>query len=232
MTWKPLFLLAMITFAASCSAATYPIGLTVEGSVISGVDTYGEIDAAGTNLDGKRYSLFFDVGGYNGPDFVRSGPYSDNVLIGSFGPKLTIDHVTISAGGYGRFYIDKSLNRTQIAIEQLSDFTQIYFYLSSPNSVVPSADLTKKWKYRVRQGDTSGANWATSHFFPGAYVSGLSLNLRVDSLVFSGSNTGAFVAEPATWAMMIAGFGLLGVAMRRSGAAIRGTKIARYRGNQ
>ena len=45
--------------------------------------------------------------------------------------------------------------------------------------------------------------------------------LSLDNLTFASSTVTAAVPEPATWAMMIAGFGLVGGAMRR-----RSTKIA------
>lgn len=59
----------------------------------------------------------------------------------------------------------------------------------------------------------------------GAGLSSITLNYSASSnLVVFATNTGAPVPEPATWAMMVLGFGLAGYAVRRAG---RATKVVR-----
>jgi hypothetical protein len=93
--------------------------------------------------------------------------------------------------------------------------------------VVQSIDLKGPGTvgYQVASGYVDVVLGSTfSTYFPGAVTSGLNMSARGTGVAFSVDNIvvnlGGAVPEPATWALMLAGFGMAGAAARRRKPAL------------
>lgn len=83
-------------------------------------------------------------------------------------------------------------------------------------NIVSSSDFRTALEYDVQSGDGSFGGFTIGHYVSGTFyaLAGGSFNNTHLSIASVASNPTA-VPEPASWGMMIAGFGLLGSSMRR-----------------
>lgn len=210
-----------LTAAAPVWAGTFVI--TYKGTVASGTDPLG-IFGGGT-LDGfaftAEYTLTYPGGdtinvvGTEASGYIDTYGYdAGNPLIG----KLIINGLSYQVEGYyGYAYqgnnwaggYDQVFHNVDSAgfVEYLN--TNIY---TTATDFISTRDLTAPLDYTVQPGGVAagvfrmvGANGLNSPYTEGS-LSPTSVSIRE-------------IPEPATWAMMIVGFGVVGGAMRRRRAA-------------
>jgi hypothetical protein len=203
--------LAMLA-ASSAGAAT--VTVTHTGHVTAGTDDFGLFGAAGADLAGTPYTIVFTMDLSQTDHGVFTYPTGE-VSGYSFGP----ESVSVTFGNVTRHYsdpVDGNMNRetfppgiyvTQyFAADYFDDAsnpggnTYIVAQLGSNTPMFQSVDLTTPFSYTAQPGDYVGGQF----YYRGDYIS-----LEDESV----RSTGA-VPEPASWAMMLGGFGLVGGAMR------------------
>lgn len=212
------FGLAAVPAAAVVKVATYT------GTISSGLDATGVFGAPNTDLIGKTATIKFvydiNIGTRDsspGRDFVYGGTSSANanpILKSS----VTIDGVTSTINGKdGVAFVfglvgtmehqNNFVSMSSASIEQYQD-TAINILSNIPASLadnMPQQTFTGTVSFLRNRYDYSTN--ATTMYATGSFNSGT-------VLITSG------VPEPASWTMMIAGFGLVGIAARRRVRAI------------
>lgn len=219
---------AALTMAAPAAAA--PTTVTVTGSVMSGVDAGGQFGVAGASLAGRPFSAIFTIDQATGSTLsetatssylagmAAASPISAVLTIGDASYRFAGSYngmvrVTDAAGNGGtdsaQFFVDdtdlsqKPNDNTLLSL----GFDTLRNVLSSPAfGAVTVSDLSladnAKGVLKIANRDgTTGA-------FGAPTVADLSVN-TISASVMSP------VPEPATWAMMVAGFAMAGVALRR-----------------
>jgi len=226
---------AAMMIAAPVQAATYII--TYTGHVSSGYDRTGVFGTPDRDLSGSAYTskyflTFPTLGAYYSSAVPAVLTYGGS-QVGLPSPltgSLTINGVTKSIAGnyFSKTYQTNGLPNPQYGYDVLYSDVEDYFYngnyiiqymvyneiYSLNNDIISNADFTKKFSYNFQPGDSSlggfmFANWTNSPNLINEYANGI---LNPDSYTISA--VGA-VPEPATWALMIVGFGAIGSAMRR-----------------
>jgi PEP-CTERM motif len=220
--------------AGSAQAAEYLA--TFKGTLTSSFDQTGEFGSAATSLDGKSFEAIYTLtyptpGAFefnNGTThYIQGGTRFGNASPVS--AKLKINGVTQSVGGqfFGQALRQTSLNSaggfSDTVFYQATDLSNdgLNFYqfnlfssVFNNSAFLSSLDLTAPLNYVLPQSTV---------FFDGFTIQQLDLrsntntryaygSFSTDSLTISALGA---VPEPASWAMMIAGFGLVGGAMRR-----------------
>lgn len=216
--------------AIAAPAAAVPTTVTVTGNVMSGFDPAGTFGAAGTSLIGRAFSAIFTID-------AKPGSTSNETALSSYlagrgaaspvGATLTIGSSTYrfagSAGGSaqvtdaagkggtdGAFYM---VDDTDLSLAPPVD-TVFYLGVDTLRNVLTRAadgsyaasglSLADNAKGHVRIANrdaTTGLYGATTY----ADLAVTSIRAQVASAV----------PEPGTWAMMVAGFAMAGVALRR-----------------
>ena len=152
-----------------------------------------------TGAEDARLSYWKDD--YNNLQNVAFGSPSSTSMIFL---KPTGGSVTLNGFDIGAYY--HGVNSTQVTIV---DGLGAILY-SSGAITVGSGDVASHFAFGFTSNNGIGIQWG-----PDAYNTGIdNIDFTFGSLVGGGG-----VPEPATWAMMIAGFGLTGMAMRRRRAA-------------
>lgn len=226
--------------AAPAEAATYII--TYQGTVANSTDATGVFGGSGNSLDGLSFTAVYTLTAplpgaitTGGPTFSYAQIYGGS-LYGAPGPlsgTLTINGWTQAvAGDYFSTAVqindlnpgsdvDEVTHHVESRDSDTSDgnFHLNYFdttIYSRVNSFLSIADYTAPLNYSTQPGDVGGGYFrfeGYSDFGANAYYA--VGNLKPTSVTIAlAPDTGA-VPEPATWAMMIAGFGMVGSAMRR-----------------
>ncbi len=210
-------LLAGLVIASLSSAADAgPYLLTFTGIVIQSTDN-GAFGSPIGGLTGQSYKAEFQFDSL-GAALLSTDTSTAKFYYGSgaqsplSSAKLTINSVTYDFTPYFSQLSEENEfggNRDQIygyATNNANSDRSFYSRISSlQNEITSSVDLTQPLNY-TRQANDSGDG---------------SFSIKVGSAVTSGSFRADHVTlapvgvpEPATWAMMIAGFGLIGGAMR------------------
>ena len=196
---------------APASAATIEV---VSGSGARSTTLFnGPIGQSFTSIDSTLTSVGFQFQLFNTPQ--ANTPFTLQLLNGSglggtqvYSTQLTLPN-TIPTSGLNWF--DFSL--PNVAVTSGGAYTFVLSNSSLRYGVVLGPDVN------IQTGvPLSGDAYAGGQAFgvqsypncPNTPASACDLNFRV-----SGTTTGAAVPEPATWAMMIAGFGLVGGTLRR-----------------
>lgn len=230
--------LAAMALPVTANAATYLI--TYTGTVTSGFDYDGLFGAANTSLTGQAFTTVYTLtaplpgaaegigSGYSitagGTLYGVPSPLSGEITINSFsqlvggnyqGEAAQYDEMG-SPPGYDKishYALDKTINGLMI------DNGNIYNYIKSHvNNIVNSSNYTDHLNYSAQEYDDSYGNFSfytqvydpdINQYTPHQRASG---NLRATSVTIAMVTP---VTEPATWAMMIAGFGFIGGAMRQ-----------------
>lgn len=212
-----------LAIAAPVSAGTYII--TYQGTVASGIDPLGIF--GGGALDGlaftAEYTLTYPGGettnfvGTDASGYIETLGYNaGNPLLG----KLIINNLSYQMGGY--FGYAYQGNNWAGGYDQVfhdvasTDFAE-YFYVDIYTTVtdfISTRDLTAPLDYTVQPGGvaTGAFHMVGTGAQSGSYTDGVLTPTFVSIRE---------IPEPATWAMMVFGFGAAGWAMRRRWQAHR-----------
>ncbi len=233
------FLVALaVGFSGYANAALFKI--TYTGTITSGFDYGGMFYAPGTDLTGVPYSDEFILDTSTGAMSFDNGVTSSIDGLNNFSPitaKLTINGVSFQYGNkpltHGSASQSNFFDGSNHAVyDEVSHYVQdfdngAYFnynwnrITSFDNNIVDTSDYTANLYYAAQPLDRlDGAFlvWQSDPRFIGypacggfsCYASG---GLRPETVRIEGIAAPS-VPEPATWAMMIAGFGSVGSARR------------------
>jgi PEP-CTERM motif len=197
------------------------------GTITSGVDDGAIFAPVGTNLSGNKISVTFDTGPVDPGTTSVDGFLDASVMVlgRSYGATDN-DHAT------GLNIANGSINADATQTFDLG-FSDTFAQVISDTPFVPAGtDLNSAFSYHVQPGDTANGFFNLANVsFPGEgdgppFGGPGSSPPWSDKLTFSVNNiflnVPAPMPEPASWAMMLAGLGALGVAMRsRSNPALQ-----------
>jgi len=232
--------MAALALAAATAAEAQVVYQTTRGLIWSGSDTLGLFGAADTDLTGFSYTLTFseqydpartqnisnDGGGDN---------YSNEQdLLNLTRATMTINGHSVTfdsgAGLYGDTHIRRSIYGPDYMGGILSrvDATAYNFATDTPALVAdgmysaglmfPTLTATAPLTYDVTSADIDAATAQYGFYGTGFFSYGIGVS---DSLNLAAYHVEVgMVPEPASWAVMVVGFGLVGGAMRarRKGA--------------
>lgn len=207
-------ILASALLGAAVEAQAAKVIVTHSGHITAGTDDYGLFTAPGADLTGFAYKIVFTMDLAQTTSGVFTYPGGSEVLGYSYGPEA----VSVTIAGTSRSYSDPfegymsravytpgTYVRQNFVSDTFDDTfaggnTFIVTQLGSDDPMFGSVDVTTPFSYSASPGDFVGGTF----YFQGDYI------LLADERVTS---TGA-IPEPASWAMMLMGFGLAGAAMR------------------
>ena len=212
-------LLTALPAAAIVKVATYT------GTIGSGTDASGLFTAPGTDLAGysyvARYTYDRALGAYQVTDgatydFSFGGTvYGPGVSSPTISAAITINGVTKSIAG--TFYGNAQTSNYNAVVHEGDYYfddgvTTRLSYIFNTDTLNAAASLDQNWG-PVAQSGTGGGFMYVSVY---EYATGSLLEYAFASLNADGTySVGNAVPEPSTWALMIAGFGLVGTAVRR-----------------
>jgi hypothetical protein len=236
---------AAACLSVSAADAAHIITVTWTGTIASGTDDMGVFGAAGTDLTDAAFTSVFtyDMGkGTSNPGYAThpetglfdypifnthsGGFYTGNGLTPVTSATFALNGTTISVGSNANGTI--SADRDPLMVFGAQGMSEFNTYTMFTDGVVfmslfhrLSQDFDRNWAsldFADFDGDVSGDNSpATSNNFGIASYQTMQyqeLTLINKHLTISNAIT-ADVPEPASWAMMVGGFGLVGGAMRR-----------------
>lgn len=212
---------ALLT-AAPADAATYLI--SYKGTVSNGFDYTGVFGTPGS-LDGlaytAKYTLTLPTQGAHTYDDGTRASISGGLAYGAPPPvsgTLTINGISLSLVGAFESYAHQAneyFNSDEVAhfVRDANGNNEFSLYnrvFSPVNELVSTQNYTAMLHYDVRAGDNSNGffNFDKSSQFGSPLRASGGLTARSVSIA------AAAVPEPATWAMMIGGFGMIGAAER------------------
>lgn len=220
--------IAALTMAVPAAAA--PTTVTVTGTVMSGIDAGGQFGTTGASLAGQPFSAIFTIDPATGSTAIETATSSYLAGMGATSPISAV--LTIGSGSFSFTGSHNGLARTTDAAGNGGTDSTLFF--------VDDTDLSQKPNDNtlLSLGFDTLRNVLSAPAFGGIAVSDLSLadNAKgVLKIANRDDSTGAFgtptvadlsistirtsvvspVPEPATWAMMVAGFAVAGVALRR-----------------
>ena len=216
-------------FTQPASAATYLI--TYTGTVSSGVDSTGVFGTKWTNLAGNNFTVVYTLTSPQpGSETYSAGPTaytrggSSSGTISPVSATITIKGITQTIDGtaFGQAYQfnDASGDSVSHVAQQYSLNETSYVnntISSSVNNIVNSTDYTAALNYLSQADDYRSGSFQIERYYisgNGDYVfTGLAYGNMISNSVTIAAVDAA--PEPATWAMMIAGFGAVGGSLRR-----------------
>lgn len=218
---------AALTMAAPAAAA--PTTVTVTGSVMSGIDAGGQFGMAGASLAGRPFSAIFTIDQAAGSTLSETATSSYLAGIGAASPisaVLTIGaasyrfagsysgivRVTDAAGNGGtdsaQFFVDD----TDLS-QKPNDNTLLSLGFDTLRNVLSSPGFTAVAVSDLKLSDNAkGMVKIANRDATGAFGTPTVADLSIDTIRATVTSP---VPEPATWAMMVAGFAMAGVALRR-----------------
>lgn len=226
-----------LSLAAPASAAQYLASYS--GRVTSGVDHAGVFGTPGADLAGQDFSIDYTLA-FPFPDGILVQPQfhqdhfsqavSGGALIGVPGPlsaTITIAGHSFHLRGdyfgsasYQNDFFQADFNRSEDSVYHHAygqdRGSQVYSYIHDYTAqMLSSPDLGAQVAYSMQPGGEGYGGFRTTRLEGGNY---LSTDLALQPLSFSsGPMAGTpAVPEPATWLMLLAGFGALGAMMRRA----------------
>jgi len=220
MTLKALILAVVLSVASSAPAAK--VLITYTGTVSDAFDTSGEFGVPNSDLSGLPYKAVFKLSPkpgtfiYNDGVFgITSGsgatnPLTATLYINGLSHFFTQEGVASLTNGSGLGSEDRVLHLVRLSIDPFNGFIfQTIF--SSDHDFVASSDYAHSLNYSVQPGDgvdgmfgIKGKDGPTGGF------------LSPETVTIT-----SFVPEPGAWAMMIAGFGLVGGMLRYKKSALK-----------
>ena len=220
MKLKALILAVVLGIGSSAPAAK--VLITYTGTVSDAFDTSGEFGVPNSDLSGLPYKVVFKLSPkpgtfiYNDGVFgITSGsgatnPLTATLYINGLSHFFTQEGVASLTNGSGLGSEDRVLHLVRLGIDPFNGFIfQTIF--SSDHDFVSSSDYAHSLNYSVQPGDTvdgmfgiRGKDGPTGGF------------LSPETITIT-----SFVPEPAAWAMMIAGFGLVGGMLRYKKNAVK-----------
>ena len=231
----------------TADASTYLV--TFQGVVADGYDLtglFGGDPAVTTDIEeGTAFTAMFTLNDpspgslveTDGTTFYRSyggtnyglgvpGPLSATLTINGItqsiaGNTLGIVYKANNLNGYDEFLYDAE-DTVQDSLDFVDDYLQIYGF-SNLNNIFDSVNLGDPVNYAFGADDalTGTFQFSRSDEGTGNYSRFAYGSLRPQSITIAPLESA--VPEPATWALMLVGFGLIGGAMRRQCAAARAT---------
>ncbi|WP_394648694.1 PEPxxWA-CTERM sorting domain-containing protein [uncultured Sphingomonas sp.] len=226
--------LAMTVPAAAIAA---PATVTVTGTVLNGLDAGGQFAGIGANLAGLPFSAVFTVEAQPGNTVIQTGtlgylfgrgagsPVSAALTIGSrtydfAGSFSGSARVMDAAGNGGTDLLHYMVDDTNVALLP-PDNTLLYVGFDTLRNVLNSANYSAfdQIDLTAQDGATGQVRIANRDAATGTYGASTYANLSLSTIRASVMSP---VPEPATWAMMIAGFAMTGAALRRR----RATRVA------
>jgi hypothetical protein len=237
---------ACTVLAAATPADAALIQQVYSGTVVYGYDNLG-IFGAGPDLTGLAYTATYLIDDSKGTesnyvydDGAGTYYYSVDQIVGGIGyngtsnpvsAKLTIAGVTIALGSdyYGSAY-KSDYSPMSSSIDGFS--TQVFDYVISPDGSTYASYSLYNYAYvnsaRITSSDlrTPDAFTPLSGYGSGTYqnydyATGTQAYAQFDATSFTSSP--AAVPEPASWALMIGGFGIAGGALRRRRSTMAAT---------
>jgi PEP-CTERM motif len=233
---------AAFVVPASAQAAT--VVITYSGVILEGLDVTGVFGTAGQNLTGIGYTSVYtltdsvpdviinDDGSaasiYGGSNYGVATPVSVTLTINGITQSVGGNYIGIAAQGDGL----PALSSYDIVFHEAQDYTTdtitetnnlVYNVIQSyNNNFVFSSSYLDVLNYNVQNNDSATGAF---QFFTGSVSNGIGPvnaygTLTPQTINIAASVTSA-VPEPTTWAMMFAGFGLVGFASRRSKVTAR-----------
>jgi hypothetical protein len=220
-----------IAVATSISAGFTPVAAAIKtatysGTLQSGTDLTGVFGAANTSLSGLNYIATFtydrNLGGNQsavpGANDVSSGGSFYGTASPIISASITINSITrIVTGGYDDIVLTSiapQVIHTAQQRETAALLSTVNFITASfnPPTAAPSLDLdvapiaaTGSGSFQIfTRDDLSGATMT--------YAFGIFDNNAVYSV---GSTSLAPVPEPGSWMLLVSGFGLMGISLRR-----------------
>lgn len=200
---------AAVSMSASASANTFTVDYS--GTLNSFTDTSGIFGAAGATIASSPFSASFTIdsadGTYwnnsNGTGWTQNSLASSNVAVTINGRVFTL--ATLSAGSFhtppswqGSFLS----SYTGLSSENIFVLANLYFYTYSAGAF---PDFGTNFDITAPVGSFTQFDGSLDN----DYFSGTVTNVRY-------VNQLSAVPEPASWALMLTGFGMLGGAMRRA----------------
>lgn len=226
MKTRALLLAAAILVSSPVDAATFLV--TYKGTLASGFDEFGAFGLLGADLSGSEFEAIFTLTSPLAGSIVQNTSNSTTIYGGSnYGAASPVSglirvngvNYIVGGGNLGRAYQSEgSLGGADRLIHQSAESDQdSSFYLSASvfsyqNSIVTGVDLTSPISYILTPDDGYGGSFSLFSEKPSkrANVQGV---MRISSVSISELGATA-VPEPATWATMLIGFGLIGGALR------------------
>ena len=190
------------------------IHVTHTGSVLAGVDNDGLFAPVGTELKGLEYSVVYTFDTSLNTPYSEDYPTTLGYCCDQGSASLTIGGQTLTFGVKGGLY-HKIFNPEvypfgvevyEVAWEDSTHYS-VFNRVTSPNNFLGSIDFAHPFFYTL--GDLDHEPEATDAEF----ATNLSTILFWDETISSDGG----VPEPASWAMMVGGFGLVGGALRGRG---------------
>lgn len=229
-----VILASIIAFAVAPSVHATAFSVTYSGTVSN--DIYGNFLGNGLSASGYAYTATYLVDPATPGTTVHSSPGLNDIFgnspsdpIVSFTLIINGKSFTtpVASGSRSTFGEDNQVGFSGFSIvADAQDETEAANYFRSSFSVtsfssmpVPPAVYGGNGAYAVQSGDTAGGEVKTSN--SGSLTD---VQLAVDTVTYSNLAPAA-VPEPASWILMLAGFGLTGAAMRRSNRSV-GSVIA------
>lgn len=206
--------LALLGAAGTADAAKVIVTHSGHVPVGGGTDYYGLFTAPGTNLSGAAYTIAFTMDLSHTTSGVYTAPDGTQVIGYSYGP----ESISVTVAGTTRTYADPQggemdrswyapgTNVRQYLVTDTFDDsfsggdTLIFVQLASNDPMFSSFDITSPFSYTAAPGDSAYGSF---------YYHGHNFGLFDEHV----SSTG-LVPEPASWSMMLGGFGLIGGALR------------------
>lgn len=216
---------AFLTVASViCTTVAHAAILTVTyaRTVASGTDSSGVFGLAGQSLAGLDYAAVFHVDTARGSRFY-SPPGLDSVIGGddqgnespSLGVTLTINGVAFAFNGLNLGLQSNYAARSEIA-SYANDLAQNGgFNASFIGNAIAVADLPYDMETPYSGTGTRSSGGFTNNFQIAFGPGNLMTQFASGRLSPTSVSVQVGVPEPATWGLMIAGFGLVGVTMRR-----------------
>lgn len=228
--------------AGVCAAAILMVGSAQAAIVtITYAGTVSRVDDrtplfGGHAVDGADFTAVYVIDDMRGTS-TFTPPRSDyNVYLPLWSTDLV--GVTLTVGGvpydfrcyYGawdcqvqhaQYVAPRSGIGGRVYIDGLGGYAEMTAGLSSDlHTVAPDFNYHTPFTYNFQPGDSSGGFYWIKRQTPGAYSYGV---LDVRSVTVTSVGRPVWVPEPATWALMIVGFGATGVAFRARRHALSAT---------
>jgi len=215
---------------AAVPAAAAPTTVTVTGTVMNGYDPVGTFGTAGADLAGKAFSAIFTV--ESKPDSTLTSTATSAYLYGRGAASPVSAALTIGSGTYnfagsfsgtarasdaagkgGTDMIYYMAEDTDLSLLP-PDNTLFYVFFDSLSNLLSRPDYTAFDTVRPGPADAGQGQARIANYDPatGKFGQSTIANLSIDTIR---ADVASPVPEPATWAMMVAGFAMAGVALRR-----------------
>jgi hypothetical protein len=208
------------TVASGAQAAV--VIATYTGTVSSGVDQAGFFGTQGADLTGDSFTAVYTLDTASTANLSEYySAYQDSLQYGSGESSITINGVTRTSP-----YVQDYLY-AQPGFEQISGWSNllignVYYEYTAfvfGDGLLTSIDPAVPVSYTITDGDGFGGADADGFGGGGSFTgydgNGNNTDLNFETDTVDVTTDAAAVPEPATWMIMIVGFGMIGAAMRR-----------------